>query len=166
MRPMHPFTMLRRVYLLATSLAIQMSRALALLLEIRDLLLAGRAAAIKFDVIHEDGTISEGASKMQLRDNQQFTASLAPVDKKGAPAQVQPGSVVWTGPNFIALTPSADGLSCLIVAQGIGTGQVTASADADLGDGVTTISGTLDVEVISGEATSLGITAGEVTDQP
>lgn len=40
------------------------------------------------------------------------------------------------------------------------------SADADLGEGVTTVTGTLDVEVIASEAASLNVSVGTPTDRP
>jgi hypothetical protein len=39
------------------------------------------------------------------------------------------------------------------------------SADADLGDGIRTLTGTLDLEIVSGEAVSLGIIAGAPREQ-
>ncbi len=163
---MHPLTYLRRLLNFAVSIGQKLDEALALLRAIKALLVLNLPAAsgLEFDVIRA-GDIDEGAKNVQIRDNQKFTASLAPVDSKGSPAQIQPGSAVWTGPAFLGLTPSDDGLSCVVVANGIGTGDVTASADADLGDGVTTISGVLNVEVTPGEAVQLGIVAGDPTDQ-
>jgi len=42
---------------------------------------------------------------------------------------------------------------------------VNVSADADLGDGVTTIAGTLDVTVAASQAVSLNISAGTPVNQ-
>ncbi len=103
---------------------------------------------------------------LQLTDSQQCALSIAPVDAKGNPAPVQ-GAPVWasSAPTVAAVTPSADGLSANIVAGATGTAQISVSADADLGDGVTTITGVLDVTVVGGQATSIGIVAGTPVSQ-
>ena len=46
------------------------------------------------------------------------------------------------------------------------TKQVNVKADADLGEGVTEIIGTLDVEVQAGAAVSMTVNAGTPTEQP
>lgn len=111
----------------------------------------------------------KGAQHMSLvlTDNQQVTLTIAPVDVKNNPAPVD-GVPTWSSSDatIVAVTPAADGMSAVAVAVGpIGTAQVNVSADADLGAGVTTISGTLDVQVQAGNAVSLGISAGTPTDQ-
>lgn len=105
---------------------------------------------------------------LQLKDTQQAVLGIAPVDKKGNAAAVQDGSVVWTtsDSNVLAVTPSADGLSATVVAGNPGVAQVNVSADADMGDGVTPITGTLDVTVVAGDAVSLSVSAGVPTEQP
>ena len=67
-------------------------------------------------------------------------------------------------PAIIALTPSADGLSCDLVATGtLGTAQVTVSDVTDAaGD---SIQGVLDITVVAEAATQLAINAGTPTEQ-
>lgn len=100
-----------------------------------------------------------------LTDSQETSLTIAPTDKKGKPAPVE--SVSWTSSDagVIALTPAADGLSCLAVAGNPGTAQVSVSVDAEIGDGVVTLTGTLTVNVIGGQAVALGITAGTPVEQ-
>ena len=43
--------------------------------------------------------------------------------------------------------------------------QISVSADADLGDGVRTLTGTLDLEIVSGEAVTLSVIAGTPREQ-
>ena len=103
-----------------------------------------------------------------MTTTQQFTATLNPTDRKGKPAPVEPGSVVWASSNeaVASVVPSADGMSALIVAQAVGDYSISAAADADLGAGVTTIVGQDTGTVTLGTATSVGLTAGPVEEQP
>jgi hypothetical protein len=114
---------------------------------------------------------------MKITDSQQNTAVLKPVTAGGKPAAVEPGSILWSGPSFAALTPSADGLSVTVVAMGVGglpegaiegdPGEeyVSVSADADLGAGVVTISGKFALRVVASQAQSLGFEFGTPTEQ-
>lgn len=96
-----------------------------------------------------------------LRDDQRVTVSITPVDARGNAAQL--GSVpAWVdATGQTDLEPSADGLSCIVIPKGVlGTTQINVSADADLGDGVVTISGTLDLEIVAGQAVGFAINPG------
>lgn len=125
------------------------------------------APAVKFVITTElDGQITSGVEFMKITASQKFTASIQPVDAKGNPAEVQAGSVQWEGPDTLTITPSEDGLSAEIAAKGpLGSGQVSVSADADLGEGVTTIAGTLQVDVVAGQAVSLGVNTSDPVEQ-
>lgn len=104
---------------------------------------------------------------LELNTIQKTTLSIQPVNAKGQPAPVD-GVPTWLTDNtdVLALTPSADGLSCEVVSVGIaGTATVQVTADADLGSGTTSLVGTLDVNVALAPATSIVITPGPVTDQ-
>jgi hypothetical protein len=102
-----------------------------------------------------------------ITDSQKTNLAINPVDKKGNPAKVD-GAPAWavSDETLATLQPAADGLSAGLFANGpLGTFQVTVSADADLGEGIATISGVLDVEVIAGAAASLAISAGPAEEQ-
>lgn len=108
-----------------------------------------------------------GKMALQLTDIQKCDLTVSPVDAKGNAAPVE-GAPAWTvsDPTILGITAAADGLSASIVALGpLGTCQVNVSADADLGEGVTTIAGTLDVEVVSSQATALNIGTGTPANQ-
>jgi hypothetical protein len=97
-----------------------------------------------------------------LADNQKVTLSVAFESEAGNPAKVD-GSPTWesSDDNLLDLLPSSDGLSCVVMAAGaLGTGQVNVQADADLGTGMKTISGVLDIEVVASEAVGIAINAG------
>ena len=103
----------------------------------------------------------------QLSATQQNVLTVAPKDRKGNPAPVQ--DPVWQvdNPNLLALTPSADGLSCTAVAVGpIGSGTVTFRCDADLGAGVVELVGTETFDITAGLATTIAISAGPASEQP
>jgi hypothetical protein len=94
--------------------------------------------------------------------------SIAPKDRKGNPAKLD-GVPEWATDNseILTITPSADGLSCDVTAVGmIGTANVQVTGDADVGSGVTPIIGTLEVEVIAGNAITVDIDPGTPTEQP
>ena len=101
----------------------------------------------------------------QLTITQECKVTTKIVDAKGNPAQVD-GIPAWLtdNPNVVALTPSSDGLSCLVAAVGpIGTATVSMTADADLGAGTETLVG---IPVIAaGPAQAITLTPGPATEQ-
>jgi len=102
-----------------------------------------------------------------ISDIQKFNATIAPVDAKGNPAAID-GAPVWavSDPALLSFTPSPDGLSVEVLAVGaLGVGQLTVSADADLGSGVTTLNGVLDVTIVGSQATALNITTSTPVNQ-
>lgn len=101
-----------------------------------------------------------------IKDSQQFDYTLQITDKKGAPADVD-GVPRWTSSNELvaAVEPSADGKSATVVAGVPGTATIAVSADADLGEGVTEISGAEDVVVTPGGAAVISLLGGDPTEQ-
>ena len=103
----------------------------------------------------------------QITDSQQVTLGIKALDKKGNPAPIE--GVEWSTDktDLLALVPSADGLSCTVLAVGpLGIGTVTMKADAQMGEGESPIVGTLQVEVTGGQAVTVKITAGTPEEQP
>ena len=104
---------------------------------------------------------------LTLTSTQKARLSVQFLDSRGNPAAVD-GVPAWMTDNsdVLALTPSADGMSCEVAALGV-IGQATAqvNADADLGSGIVNIFGTLLVEVTAGQASSVTITPGPVQEQ-
>jgi hypothetical protein len=116
------------------------------------------AVRLVFDCYVGDQFYHE-AKSMIITDVQKFTASIQPVDAKNNPAPVD-GVPVWSSSNpaVLTVTASEDGMSATITAVGpLGTAQVAVTADADLGEGVSPITGVLDVEVKASNAVSLSI---------
>lgn len=117
-----------------------------------------------FDQAAPDGpgtpTIRKGTN-VQLTDLQQVTLSVAEQDSKGQPVSDQ---LAWSVDNgaVIAVTPSADTLSCLCVAGTDGTAVVTVT-DNSVNPPLTASDS---ITVVSSAATSLVIAEGTPEDQP
>jgi len=97
-----------------------------------------------------------------LTDMQKVPLSVSFLDGAGNPAPVD-GSPVWgsSDPTVVDVVPAPDGLSAVATAVGpLGTAQVNVTADADLGSGIETITGLLDVNVVADKAVSVAISAG------
>lgn len=110
--------------------------------------------------------ILEGENMLVLTDVQKVALSIQPVDSVGNPAPVE--GIVWSvsDATLLTVTPAADGLSAVCEAVGpLGTAQVNVSADADMGSGVVTITGVLDIQIVAGQATSINIGSGAPEDK-
>jgi len=123
-------------------------------------------ATIRFrvgPVLYQTLTVrGEDVMALILTDEQQVSLSIDPRTAAGNAAQVD-GIPVWqvSDAAILTLVVAEDGKSAVVKSAGpVGTSQVSVSADADLGEGVRTITGTLDIEVKAAEAVTLGITAG------
>lgn len=98
----------------------------------------------------------------QLRADQKVSISVSFVDAQGNPA-VADDTPVWdsSDASIVSVVAAPDGLSAVATASGVvGTAQVSVKADADLGDGIKEIVGTLDLDIVSGEATSVVLSPG------
>lgn len=124
-------------------------------------------ARIQYNVFYLDTQIyMEDIDMLILTDTQQVILSIEPKTKAGNLANVD-GIPQWSvvDGTLLEITPDATGLSATITTTGaLGTTQVSVTVDADLGEGVTEITGVLDIEVKAGQAVSLGITAGTPTE--
>jgi hypothetical protein len=102
-----------------------------------------------------------------LTDVQKVTLKVNPVSAAGNPAQVD-GAPVWSSSDdtVLSLSVSEDGFSAEAVTTGkLGVAQVNVSADVDMGEGVKTLTGVLDVEVKASEAVSLNLAADVPVDR-
>ncbi len=99
-----------------------------------------------------------------LTDSQKVPVSYgSPVDAKGKKASIQSGSLVWKSSDetVATVTPDTeDPIAGVIVAGNPGVAEIWPEADADLGDGVVTISGErVGVQVTGGPAVGIGAPA-------
>jgi hypothetical protein len=129
-------------------------------------LLTGRKIVLRADpVTYEQGkpvlrdlTRYTSGGHLQLTDSQQVLLAAQAQDAKGF---ADPDTLTWSedsGGAVVQLQPSADGGSCLVVAQA--PGSATVKAD----DG--TINGSLAVDVTPAGVASIVITPGVAEEQP
>ena len=100
---------------------------------------------------------------MILKIDQKLPISVGFKDFKGNDAAVD-GVPTWalTDDSLGSLEVAADGLSAVLHSKGvIGSGKVQCAADADLGQGVRTIIGELQIDFVAAEAETVQLTAGE-----
>lgn len=109
------------------------------------------------------------ATQVQLTDVQEVRLSISPKDSQGNPATVD-GAPAWASSDESVLTVAAvsdDGLTADAVTVGpLGTATVTVTADADLGEGVTSLTDTVEITVVASEASALNVSAGTPTERP
>ena len=100
--------------------------------------------------------------KIILTTDQKVTIALNPKTPGGHPATLD-GTPSWSTSDgaVIAVQPAEDGESCVVLANGEGLATMGASADADLGDGIRTVTGQIEFEVVPAEASDLGFEAGQ-----
>lgn len=101
--------------------------------------------------------------QITITNEQRISAALAPVTAAGRPAQLDPSNPpTWTvisGESTV--TASSDGMAATIVSSdNPGDTQIMVEADADLGEGVETLSDIITVTVIGARAQNLGISLG------
>jgi hypothetical protein len=115
---------------------------------------------IKFNLYNL--VVGDNEMAVTITDLQKVSASIQPLDARGNPAPVD-GIPAWTNnsPTLLGLLVAADGLSATVSAIGpLGVGQIIVEADADLGTGVETLQGILDVTVVGSQAVTLNILTG------
>lgn len=98
---------------------------------------------------------------MFLKINEKLPLSVSFADVQGNAAKVD-GAPAWalSDASIGDLIVAADGMSAEFTPKAIGACKVQVNADADLGQGVTSILGELDVDVLALEAVSVSIAAG------
>jgi hypothetical protein len=101
-----------------------------------------------------------------LPDDMQVTLTISYVDKNGNPANID-GDVVWASSdeNVARVIPTNINQNVevmLVPAQtaGLGTCQISATADADMGDGTSNIVTLFDVQIVAGTAVAGTVTPG------
>lgn len=112
------------------------------------------STVIKKSQFHDDGT-----------GNLVIHGHIEPVTDSGQLEKVQEGTQAYTSSNEAVATvapDSSDANKFVITFKGAGDVQVQSNADADLGEGVTTIGGTLDLTLEEDEATKINLVLDDV----
>lgn len=86
------------------------------------------------------------------------------LDKRGNPAPVE-GATVTSSDESVLVIEDRDGTKVAKAVGKLGTAQIQLQADAIVGEAEKLITGTVDVEIIAGEAAVLEVTLGEPTEQ-
>jgi len=105
---------------------------------------------------------------IQLTSTQQVSGQLQPTNRLGAPAPVEAGSVIiQSGDSSILAveTDPDDETKFRFVAKKAGVVQVDFAADADIGEGVASITGFVGVEVVPAQAQGFGVSFGQPEEQ-
>lgn len=126
------------------------------------------ATRLRIDLQFPDETKMEDVMSQSMTATQKVRATVQAVDSKGRPAKIQAGSVEYKSSDAAVVTVVEDPnneLAADILGAGVGSATVTVTADADLGDGVTEVSGTIDFDIVDPLATGFGITLGPVEEQ-
>jgi hypothetical protein len=97
----------------------------------------------------------EGNMAFTLPVGMQVQVQVGYADAAGNVATVD-GDVVWTSSDdniaTVTVDPSDSTMCTISATQGVGAAQVTATADADMGAGTTSLVTLLDLTVVAGEA--------------
>ena len=153
------------------SLLVSLNHKVQLLLDgqarLIETLIPGPAVRLVFTAHLDDGTTQYEVTKMDpFRDDQKVLLTIQPMDAKKKPALLD-GVPVWASSDetVVTVVADADGLSAVISGVTPGTARVVVTADADLGSGVTPLTGAVDVTITAGAAVSLEITSAPPASQ-
>jgi hypothetical protein len=112
-------------------------------------------AAVYFTILYQDFEITARGKDMTytLASGTQVHVKVSYVDAQGNPAKVD-GNVDWTSSDENVATVTMEGVDSALIKTVGPTGQVqiTATADADLGEGTRELITPMDVTVAAGEA--------------
>lgn len=114
-----------------------------------------------------EGTTYVG-DKMIIKAGQFFSATLKAVDKYGNAAVLDsevPPVFASSNTEIATVVAAADGMSAVVTSTGaVGTAQISVTADAMVGPDEKLIVGTLDLEVLPGDAVTVTLMPGPVSD--
>lgn len=104
---------------------------------------------------------------LTLEQGQFALGTLSPKKNDNSPATVEAGKTTFSSSNTDVATVEQDAnneLSCKVVCVGIGTAVITGSVDADLGEGVRTLTVTAEITGVEATARTLDFGTGPAQD--
>ncbi len=101
-----------------------------------------------------------------INDEQKIVVRLKPASGRGKPVNID-GKPDWSQVDGDATMEVADdGMSATLISSDTpGVSNFLVAADADLGEGVTTITDTIELTVVDPQASSLGLSADDAVDK-
>lgn len=127
----------------------------------------GPTASVSVVLTLPSGQTQTGDEMAQIKDTQQITFSLTPVDSKGQPSTVDPTKTTLTPDNaaVASVVVNPDGISGTIVAGTVGSTQITGSVtDANNPADVVAIS-PISLTVVAGDTATVAVNLGDPTAQ-
>lgn len=100
-----------------------------------------------------------------LKATQNVELSVTIADKKGNASSVQNGVWANSGEGVVAVTDNGNNSATVSAIGTPGMATITYTADADLGEGVKSVVGTVDIEVVAGDAAVFNIVPGVPSEQ-
>jgi len=105
---------------------------------------------------------------VSIKSTQEQDFQISGIDRLGNPAPLEAGSVVLESSDpavFLVSQNPDDQTKGTVKAVGVGVAQLNFSADADLGEGIETITGFSAVEITPAQAVGFGFVPGEIREQ-
>ena len=96
----------------------------------------------------------------RINTEQRVRVSVIPLTAAGNPAQIDGDVAFESSDPTVASVEPIDANSAWVTAAGLGAAQISAEFDADLGDGVRTLTFTGAIEVVGAEAETAEIVFG------
>lgn len=98
----------------------------------------------------------------QINDGDEVPLALEVFDRDGNPAAIDGDPQGASSDTSLIMVRVENGeiVAATVPGPGLGTATVTVTVDADRGEGVTSISASLDLEVIAGDAVAINIVPG------
>jgi len=97
-----------------------------------------------------------------ITNEEKVSVTLAPTTAAGNAATLD-GAPLWAVvAGDATIEVAEDGLSCVLISgEAAINSQIEVTADADLGEGIVALVDTIDLAVVSAEASALGLVAGD-----
>jgi hypothetical protein len=100
-----------------------------------------------------------------LKDNQKAKVSFTALSAAGNPAAVEDAKLQCSDESVLTVVDNLDGTFDVVTTGKLGVAQLSVTADALIGEGVETLVGMADVEVVAGKAVKVEVVLGAPEDK-